>query len=64
MIATDLISLLSGLGVRIKADGNQLKIQAPKGVLTDNHLRELKNNKLAILKQLSPYRSEQGTGNR
>jgi hypothetical protein len=50
--ATGLISDLTKLGARLIPDGDKLRVDAPKGILTNDVRMELSRNKLEILRVL------------
>jgi len=52
-----LLSRLALLGVKLEVDEGRLRIDAPKGVMTDDLIRDLKNHKTAVISFLDMARS-------
>ena len=52
MSATDLLSRLRCLGVVLEPNGERLRVDAPRGVITGELLEELTANKVEILNML------------
>ena len=49
MNAVELLDELGSRGITVTADGDRLKVDAPKGTLTDDLRAELKRHKTALL---------------
>ncbi|MDN5863893.1 MAG: thioesterase domain-containing protein [Gammaproteobacteria bacterium] len=60
MRAAELLSELRELDVQVELDGDRLRLRAPKGALSDDHRRQLREHKAEIVKFL--HEAEQLTG--
>lgn len=70
MTVTDLVTTLTGQGIKIWAEGGKIQIEAPDEILTDEILETIREHKPALLDLLSlpcpecgqAARIEQGEG--
>lgn len=58
MSAVELLTELESRGVHITADGDRLRIRAPKGAITPELRERLEQNKPEIISALMPSRPE------
>ena len=58
MNASELINHLASLGVKIHIEEDELRIQAPKGVINKSTQQQLSDNKPEIMRLLKPVTSE------
>ena len=58
MSAVELLTELEARGVYVTADGDRLKIRAPKGTITPELRERLEENKPEIISALMPSRPE------